>query len=52
MDKIQKLNQIKIFDHVGQKTKEKLIHKGSFQKVPKNTFLIRPHEPITAVYQT
>ena len=50
MDKIQKLNQIKIFDHVAQKTKEKLIHKGSFQKVPKNTFLIRPHEPITAVF--
>lgn len=50
MDKIQKLNQIKIFDHVAQKTKEKLIHKGSFQKVPENTFLIRPHEPITAVF--
>ena len=50
MDKIQKLNQIKIFDHVAQKTKEKLMHKGSLQKVPKNTFLIRPHEPITAVF--
>lgn len=50
MEKIQKLNQIKIFDNIAPKTKEKLIQKGSIQNVPKDTFLIRPHGPITAVF--
>ena len=50
MNKIQKLEQIKLLDNIAPKTKEKLLQKGNFQKVPKGTLLIRPHESVTSVF--
>lgn len=50
MNKLQRLNQIKGFEHISPKTKEKLIEKGIFQKVSKGTVLIRPHDPVTTVF--
>ena len=50
MNKIQKLEQIKILDNIALKTKEKLLQKGNFQKVPKGTLLIRPHESVASVF--
>ena len=50
MNKIQKLEQIKILDNIAPNTKEKLLQKGNFQKVPKGTLLIRPHESVTSVF--
>ena len=50
MNKIENLNQIKIFDNIAPKTKEKIIHKGNFQKILKGTLLIRAREPVTMVF--
>ena len=50
MNKLKQLNQIKILDNIAPKTREKLMRVGCFQKVSKGTFLIRPREPITAVF--
>ena len=50
MKKLQRLNQIKGFEHISSKTKEKLTEKGIFQKVSKGTVLIRPHDPVTTVF--
>lgn len=50
MSKLQQLNQIKILENIAPKTKEKLMQVGCFQRVSKGTFLIRPREPITAVF--
>lgn len=50
MNKLQQLNQIKILENIAPKTKEKLIQVGCFQRVPKGVFLIRPREPVAAVF--
>ena len=50
MNKIQKLEQIKLLDNIAPKTKEKILQIGNFQKVSKGTLLIRPHEPVTSIF--